>query len=36
MAKRLPRNWVDIRQEWGGLSGYERFEASLRADGRAR
>jgi uncharacterized membrane protein (DUF373 family) len=27
MVKRLPRNWVDIRQEWGGLSGYERFEA---------
>jgi uncharacterized membrane protein (DUF373 family) len=27
MVKRLPRNWVDIRREWGGLSGYERFEA---------
>jgi uncharacterized membrane protein (DUF373 family) len=27
MVKRLPRNWADIRQEWGGLSSYERFEA---------
>jgi hypothetical protein len=27
MEKRLPRNWVDIRREWRGLSGYERFEA---------
>ena len=29
MVKRLPRNWVDIRREWVGLSGYERFEASV-------
>lgn len=27
MVKRLPRNWVDLRREWGGLSAYERFEA---------
>ncbi len=27
MVKRLPRNWVDIRRDWAGLSGYERFEA---------
>jgi uncharacterized membrane protein (DUF373 family) len=27
MVKRLPRNWVDIRREWGVLTAYERFEA---------
>jgi uncharacterized membrane protein (DUF373 family) len=29
MVDRLPRNWADIRREWGGLSGYERFETSV-------
>jgi len=27
MAKQLPRNWVEMRREWPGLSAYQRFEA---------
>jgi hypothetical protein len=31
MAKQLPRNWVEMRREWPGLSAYQRFEAFWRA-----
>lgn len=26
MMKSLPHNLIEIRRDWGGLSGYERFE----------
>ena len=29
MVDRLPRNWGDMRSEWGILSTYERFEAAV-------
>src|SRR5688572_16540994 len=29
MMDRLPRNWGDMRRDWGVLSVYERFEAAV-------
>jgi uncharacterized membrane protein (DUF373 family) len=29
MVDRLPRNWGDMRRDWGILSVYERFEAAV-------
>ena len=29
MVDRLPRNWGDMRRDWGSLSVYERFEAAV-------
>jgi hypothetical protein len=29
MTTKLPRQWVDLRRDWGILSLYERFEAAV-------
>jgi hypothetical protein len=27
MPEHLPRNWIEMRREWPGLTAYQRFEA---------
>jgi hypothetical protein len=36
MPEHLPRNWIEMRREWPGLTAYQRFEAFVVASPTTR